>query len=244
MNFAIALSIRDKATRLPNKSWVDLNGIPLILFMIERLKSTNIPVYLATSTEMGDDKIASISGSGFGIFRGDPEDKLKRYLDLCIAESLDFVIVVDGDDPLIDVNKIFQVAEIMANSEVNLVSFDKFALGISTTGISKSLLTSAVANKTQKDTEVWLSFIRTLSDVNEHTFHNKENLDQQEIRLTLDYPEDLLLIEICLALTDGTCLIPTDRILTLFEKVPKLCEINSWRSFEYNYIINNKSEIA
>ena len=243
MNIGIALSIRDKSTRLPSKTWADLGGLPLIKFMLERLVSTGLPVFVATSTQPGDDKISALISSDITIFRGHPDDKLQRYLDLCNQEALDFLVVVDGDDPLIDLTKIRQVVEMYKTSNSNLITFENFALGISPIGISRNLLLESVKNKKQNDSEVWLGFVRSQRDINEHIFYNEIESLNNNIRLTVDYPEDLLLIEICLSLLSGNPVTPTEDFIKLLNRVPKLCEINSWRNLEYNSIILKKSEI-
>ena len=243
MNIGIALSVRDKSTRLPSKTWAELGGLPLVNFMLERLVSTGLSVFVATSTHPGDDKISELLSSEFTIFRGHPEDKLQRYLDLCNQEGIDFLVVVDGDDPLIDLTKIIQVVEMHKTSNSNLITFENFALGISPIGISRNLLAEAVKNKIQSDSEVWLGFVRNQRALNEHIFYSEKDSLNNNIRLTVDYPEDLLLIEICLSLLDGNPLTPTEDYIKLLNRVPKLCEINSWRNLEYNANILKKSEI-
>lgn len=244
MKTGIALSIRDKSTRLPNKTWANLNKQPMIEFMIERLNSSNIPLYIATSDESGDDSIAALQSAKVQIFRGDAEDKLKRYLDLCKNEDLDFLIVVDGDDPLIDINQLNQVFHIANSGTHNLVSFQNFALGTSPIGISRELLEIAVLHKTQRDSEVWLNFVRGLSDCKESVISNMDSTEISNIRLTVDYPEDLLLIDICLEILDGHSLTPTANVIDLLIKFPALTRINSWRNLEYRAIISKKSEIS
>jgi spore coat polysaccharide biosynthesis protein SpsF len=243
LKLGIALSIRDKSTRLPSKTWANLGGLPLIKFMLERLDSTGLPVFIATSTDPGDDKISELNSSSIRVFRGHPEDKLQRYLDLCEQEALDFLVVVDGDDPLIDLTKILHIVDVKKTSNSNLITFENFALGISPIGISKILLAEAVKNKKQNDSEVWLSFVRNLRSINEWVLYNDNESINDDIRLTIDYPEDLLLIEICLSLLNANPTTPTNEFIELLNRFPKLCEINSWRNLEYNSLIQEKSAI-
>ena len=243
INIGIALSIRDKSTRMPSKTWALLNKQPMIEFMIERLNYSGVPLFVATSDESGDDLIAALQSAKVKIFRGDAEDKLLRYLDLCKEESLDFLVVVDGDDPLIDLSKVKQVVDTANSGEHNLVSFQNFALGTSPIGISRDLLEFAVLNKTQRDSEVWLSFVRGLSDCREIVISNLQSEDVANIRLTVDYPEDLLLIDICLEILQGNSKTPTENVTNLLVKFPALTRINSWRNLEYNEIILKKSDI-
>ena len=94
------------STRLPGKVMRLLDGInPSIFFTIEQLKNCpNIDkIIVATTTNSEDNEIESFCKKiGINVFRGKSHDVLHRYYDCAQYFSLDSIIRVTADCPLID----------------------------------------------------------------------------------------------------------------------------------------------
>ena len=72
------------SSRLPGKTLMDLEGKPVLGWMLDRLvKSTTLDqVVVATSALSGDDPICDYcKSSGYEFYRGDEKDVLKRFSD-------------------------------------------------------------------------------------------------------------------------------------------------------------------
>ena len=105
---------RTSSSRLPGKVLMPLNGKPMIVYLLERLRrcSRVDKIVMATSTEKDDNELCDkVKESGFLVFRGDLEDVLKRYKDCSEEHNATTVIRITGDCPLMDPVLVDEVIE-------------------------------------------------------------------------------------------------------------------------------------
>lgn len=96
---------RSSSSRLPGKVLLPIDGFPMIIYQLQRLRrcQTLDHLVLATSSDSSDDELASlVANAGFSVFRGDLHDVLERYR-LCASHyEADVVVRLTGDCPLSD----------------------------------------------------------------------------------------------------------------------------------------------
>ena len=193
------LSVREKATRLPGKVLLDLQGEPVTVRLLQRLQlATDIDrIVLATSTHPDDRVLAELAQRvGVASFRGSEEDKLQRYHDAAQEFDLDAVVIVDGDDPLCFPEAIDAVAAELRAGEADCVYVSGLPLGAAATGLTRAALMRVLELKDEGDTEVWSGyFIGSGRFVSKEITLADPLLNHPEIRLTLDYAEDFDLID-------------------------------------------------
>ncbi len=91
------------STRLPGKILKKVASKTLFEYHLDRLKSSNLPIIVATTVLPGDDAIsAQCKNWGVPVVRGSEADVLSRYHDAVLAQNLDVAIRVTSDCPLID----------------------------------------------------------------------------------------------------------------------------------------------
>ena len=98
------IQARMGSTRFPGKMMVDLEGYPIIRWVLERLQraQTVDQVILATSTLTRDDPlVGQAEALGVAVFRGDEEDVLGRFIEAANIHKAGAVVRVCGDNPLI-----------------------------------------------------------------------------------------------------------------------------------------------
>jgi spore coat polysaccharide biosynthesis protein SpsF len=190
----ILLSVRNKATRLPGKVMKPLGGLPVTTFLLRSLKTSAKAdmVVLATSPDPRDESLCVLAQSeGVAAFRGSEDDKLVRYRDAARQFGLDFVVVVDGDDPFMSVD---HIDRIIAHAEANPVDyciFGNLPLGATGFGVRQTALERICAIKTQENTEVWGHlFARNPEFRCVELTEDDPVLARPEIRMTLDYEAD------------------------------------------------------
>jgi spore coat polysaccharide biosynthesis protein SpsF len=100
----IIVAARTGSTRLPGKALLSLGGTPMILFLLERLKSLKGGrVVLATTDLEDDDNLAGlVRAAGVPVFRGNATDLVARYTAAAAAFGFDTVGRVTGDCPFVD----------------------------------------------------------------------------------------------------------------------------------------------
>lgn len=105
MKKVCVVQARLNSTRLPGKVLYELGGLPMIGFLLHRLRRSETldEIVLATSTEPANDALAAtVRVMGFAVFRGPEEDVLARYAGAAQEHGADIVVRVTGDCPLAD----------------------------------------------------------------------------------------------------------------------------------------------
>ncbi len=105
MRSGIVIQARYSSRRLPGKVLRPLLGKPLLGWLIERMQAVPGPecVVLATGDGAEDDAVAAFARSaGAAVHRGPLDNVLARYVGAAGAFSLDVVVRVSGDSPLLD----------------------------------------------------------------------------------------------------------------------------------------------
>ena len=105
MKSIIVVQARMSSKRLPGKVLRSLGGKPILLWVIQRLQRIkgNKKIIIATSNQEDDNQIEQLaSKNNIECFRGDLDNVLKRFVDLINYYSVEFVVRISGDSPLID----------------------------------------------------------------------------------------------------------------------------------------------
>jgi spore coat polysaccharide biosynthesis protein SpsF len=102
---ATVVSARTASTRLPGKALLDFCGVPMIQFLLERIRDTRAggQVIFATTEREDDDPLAKrVAALGFAVFRGADADVAGRYLAAARRFGLEWIVRVTGDCPFVD----------------------------------------------------------------------------------------------------------------------------------------------
>jgi len=193
------LQARLSSSRLPGKVLMPVHGMPLIGFMIERIRQSRTIDHLvvATSTEMSDDPLVeAVSAMGIAVVRGPLDDVLARF---ALAESLypaSVVVRLTGDCPLIEPRLIDRVVASVISGHADYASncvpatypdgldCEAFRADILRRAASEALLPSEREHVTP--------WIRSAAGGRTNTI--KCNVDLSKLRWTVDYEDDLQLI--------------------------------------------------
>lgn len=194
MNTGILLSVREKAKRLPGKVLKPLGeDANVTQFLLRRLKGVHdATVILATSDDPRDAVLCEIAAEeGASCFRGSQDDKLMRYRDCARAHGLDFLVIVDGDDPFVSTSHIERMLDYACNNPCDMIMFDNLALGATGFGLRVTALEAACIDRAESNTEVWGSIFKDNPAFTCIDLHEEDPvLARPEVRMTLDYQED------------------------------------------------------
>jgi spore coat polysaccharide biosynthesis protein SpsF len=195
-NFFALVTARMSSTRLPKKCMMSIaNEVSLIQVVIRRAKQIGCPVILATSNDSSDDQLEEVAKTeGVYCFRGALLNKILRWKDCFEEYDISHGLLVDGDDPTFDYNVGKRALEMLYNGDSDLiVSHPDLTPGFFTYGISrigiKKLYNIVPDNKINTDViteyieQAQLTKIFVKPKAEENLGHN--------IRLTIDYPEDI-----------------------------------------------------
>jgi len=228
------------STRLPGKVLMDIAGAPALVRLFERLRRVkSMPaIVLATSDLSGDDPIAEIVSAqpGVSLWRGPEQDVLKRYADAACHFDFDPIIRITADNPLTDADLIAEVLDFF-RSAPNCDYADNihprvvpYGLGIQIVS-QRALLQTAAEAVAASDREHVLTYVFNNQQRFRCLFLPAGSPRGADLRLTLDFPEDLTVIR---AIYDR--LYPTNPqftladILELRQREPEIFEANRMRT--------------
>jgi spore coat polysaccharide biosynthesis protein SpsF len=242
---ALFISARTGSTRLPNKATLDLCGRPAIQYLIDNLKKSVLAdrVILCTTQLDEDDILCRLAKeNGILFFRGSSEDKLERWRAACEEYDIQFFINADGDDLFFD----YGLADLCFKQYIDTGAdfIDGRGLYNDVYGITYDSLKKVCANKPDNDTE----FIRPhfVAPAYEFTVEPVKNTPgkylKKNIRMTLDYEEDLRFFEAVVSYFINNDLeLEFQAILDYLEMRPDIVDINWAR--EQNWKDNQKKMI-
>ena len=125
MKVLAVVQARMGSSRLPGKTLMDLEGKPVLGWMLDRLvgSTTLDQVVVATSDLSGDDPICDFCKiGGYEFYRGNEKDVLKRFFDCSQHYEAEVLVRLTADCPLIDPVVVDQVVNSFIGNEYDYVA--------------------------------------------------------------------------------------------------------------------------
>jgi spore coat polysaccharide biosynthesis protein SpsF len=194
------IQARMSSSRFPGKVLAPLADQPMIVFMVERARRARRvdEVVVVTSTDSSDDALAEVlARHSIPCFRGDLADVLKRFHDAAVRYDATHIVRLTGDCPLVDPALVDTVLEARAQSGADYASNidppsfpDGFDVECCTRPTLMRAFEEARAQPEREHVTLWMrSAQAALKRKNVHAIG-----DFSSIRLTVDYPDDLLAV--------------------------------------------------
>ena len=233
MKTAFLITARLKSTRLPKKILLVVAGKPLIVHMLDRIKNaTSIDkIIICTSTNPQDDPLEEIADQEqVSCFRGSEEDVLVRLLEASRSHGLKYFANITADCPMMDPFLIDRAVMEYQKKDVDLLKFDDSNddLPFNCYVVKVSALEQVCLRKKEIDTEVWLNYFTSNSDLKIHSIPCEIEYRHKTLKTSLDYPEDYEFIKYVFAELHhpGTYFSMID-IIDLVKKRPDILSINA-----------------
>tara|TARA_B110000967_G_C18885897_1_gene563962 strand:- start:298 stop:1032 length:735 start_codon:yes stop_codon:yes gene_type:complete len=230
---AIFLTARLKSVRLKRKVLLEVNAIPIIQYLINRiLKNTDIKIILCTSTNKQDDDLIDFARKiSLEYYRGSEEDVLDRYYQTALNFNIDKFYIIYGDEPFIDIDLMLETFKNMDQNKSQFVDNSSYIDGTFGYGMTFKAISHVVKSKIFTDLEVWGDFVRSLGEI--EVIPNVFEGNKSKVRLTIDYKEDFIVFQEILVYLKHTymdCTIPN--IVDVYLK-NDLLRINGHRIDDY-----------
>ena len=230
--------------RLPGKHLKVVAGKPIIQHLINRLSNCRHiqqlkDIVVCITDDPSDDPLISVVNEcGASVFRGSRDDIILRFHGAMTAHKFDMVVQANGDNPLTDTQYMDAgIDALLADRSIDVTTCSRLPLGISSTCFTRAAMNKVlVAYRTKKnDTGYVLYFTRTgLCNHVEIAPLNPEHV-LTKARLTLDYPEDLDVIErVFSALYREGEVFCLSAVLSFLRHDPSVMKINNGLSASYD----------
>jgi glutamate-1-semialdehyde aminotransferase/spore coat polysaccharide biosynthesis protein SpsF (cytidylyltransferase family) len=201
MRTIAVVQARMSSSRFPGKMLEELGGVPLVLFVCQRLaRAARVDgVVVATSAERDDDPLANaVTGAGLPVFRGSLDNVLQRFVEAARSQRADAVVRVTGDCPLVDPALVdemvgrFRAGDLDYYSNVSPPSFPD---GLDLEIVRFEALEAALAEVTEEHhREHVTTFIRERPSRFTSANRRYDGADLSTLHWSVDYPEDLALV--------------------------------------------------
>lgn len=232
MEIGCIIQARMGSTRLPGKVLEELEaGKTCLEYVIQQLEDVfDIKnIVIATTFLEEDDVIEKFCVErGINVFRGEPKNVLDRYYNCAKEFSIQNIVRITSDCPLIDPKIVLELIKKMKTGEFDYVSNvlnRTFPIGLDTEIFTfHALEQSWKVAQLQSEKEHVTPFIKknpkSFKQYNLESDKNKSN-----IRVTLDVPEDLMLIRNIVSKISNRPILYKD-LMELFEREPEILAIN------------------
>ena len=236
---AIFITVRTDSTRLPQKCIREINGKYVIEYVIDRAKMTGYPVILCTTELENDDILCDLAiENGILFYRGSVEDKLERWRGAAELYDVEFFVTFDGDDLLCDPELAELAFEQYEESKADFIEGVNVPCGAFTYGIKVEALDKVCQIKGTTDTEMMMPYF-----LDTGIFHTEpllgvpKVLQRPEIRLTLDYEDDLKFFQ---TIFDNLTSPTLREVIEFLDENPEVMDIN--RHCHKMYLANQKAK--
>lgn len=201
---AAIIQARMGSMRLPGKVLREVAGEPLLGHQLSRVKraKTLDHVVVATTRTGGDDAIASFCAErGVPVFRGSDHDVLSRYAGAASSCGADVVVRLTADCPLIDPDVIdsvvhaFLAADPPVDFASNTLAPYTFPEGMDTEVMSRQALERADREASDPGEREHVTFHIWMNPAKFRILKVDHPENLSSVRLTVDYAEDLDVIE-------------------------------------------------
>lgn len=194
----LVVQARNGSTRFPYKSVTMLDGYPVLEHVIRRLRQSHYlgdSIIVATSDSPEDNSIAHITELlSTPVFRGSQENVLSRFTKISELVSPSYIVRVTGDCPFINPQVVDRIVETYLKADYDYVSNTlkrTFPKGFDVECFSSSLLLEAIDD--HRSQEHVTPFIYNSARYLTHSYLSE--IDYSTLRCTLDFPEDLELLQ-------------------------------------------------
>ena len=237
---AIFITVRTGSKRFPAKclKWVgSKRAIELVIDRVRRSKKAQ-RIVLCTTRLPEDDILCEIAReNGIEIRRGSVQDKVMRWYGATIQHDVDFFVTADGDDLLCDPELIDLGFAQHDRTGADFIEAPDVPCGAFTYGISTAALKKVCEIKDTDDTEMMVPYFKTGLFKVEKLENVPPVLQRPEIRMTLDYPDDLKFFDNIYSNFKDTSFTLRDVIKYLDEE-PEVIKINQY--LQEKYLANQK----
>ncbi|RZI42063.1 acylneuraminate cytidylyltransferase [Herbaspirillum sp. HC18] len=227
------IEARMGSSRLPGKTLMSVHqGMPLLECVVRRFRACRSvdEVVVATTVKEGDDPIAAwCERNGVSVFRGPEEDVLKRVAGAIREYSADAIVQMGADSAYLDYELIDMLVGHYASGTFDYVCNDlrlTYPLGIYGHVVRAEKLIELDA-RTDLSPQDRCDVVRYIWEHPEayriSNIEAPEELRYPELRMTIDYPEDMEQAREVYA-TFGDALFTTRQILELYRKRPDIFE--------------------
>lgn len=237
MKVVASIEARMGSSRLPGKVLMDIHGKPALARLVDRLRQCRRidDIVVATSTGQGDDVIETwAQGYNVPVYRGSEDDVLQRVVDAHRYMGSDIVVEITGDCPLMDPETVDLAVETFLANDCHV------AANVRVPSYPQGTDVQVFRARDLEEVAATIDDLAVREHVSLYFYENPalyrvvhmlapRSGQAPDLRLQLDYPEDLEFIRRVYARLEPAHgpFFGTGAILGLIAQEPALAAINA-----------------
>jgi spore coat polysaccharide biosynthesis protein SpsF (cytidylyltransferase family) len=224
MKTAFIICSRLESSRVPKKAITPINGVPVLVHLINRIAPTGIPIVLAIPIEQQAEYEHALKDCQTPVtyYFGHPEDPLARMSRAAEVAGVENVIRITHDKIFVSHEQVTKLLDIYFKRSLDYVYSSKFTDGTAFEIISAKALKQAAEKF--KGVEYISYAVRSITD-NVFDCASDGICEHSNIRLLIDYPSDVKLLEVLFSHLGNDCTF--DDVVAFLEKNPWALKINA-----------------
>lgn len=206
MKTGIIVLCRFNSSRLPGKILREIDGKPVLSYILERLQLSKHAkgIVVATSDQSSDDPIAKYcEHHSVSCYRGSLDNVSERFLECAQENQFDYATRINGDNLFADASLIDKAVDLAVEGSFDFVSnVDQrtFPTGMSVEVVQTSFYAEKfrLFSKAEFLEHVTLFFYKSPSVGKFHFFYNDDISTAHGLKLAVDCEEDLNFVSLLL----------------------------------------------
>jgi len=198
MTVGIIIICRFNSSRLPGKILKEINGKPLLSFILERLQQSTYHenIVIATSNQPTDQPIIEYcEENNISYFRGDLNNVSQRFAACMQHFSFDYGVRINGDNIFTDAKLVDKAIDLAIENNYDFVSNVKgrtFPTGMSVEVVSSQFYIQQIREFKEEShfEHVTLYFYENEDAGNFHFFRNDEMKEAKGLKMAVDTQND------------------------------------------------------
>ena len=223
----VIIQARTGSVRYPNKVLKLINGITVLEFLIRRLSSSQEveEIIVATTENKNDEEISKICKNlSIKVFKGSENDVLSRYYFASKMTNSKILVRITGDCPFIDPEIVSNAIVLFKKKKVDYLSNatePTYPDGLDVEVFNKKTLEDTFnLSHEQVHREHVTGWMRKNPKYKKYSIKN--NIDYSHIRLTIDEPEDLIVLRLVAKHFQDNIYFNFKDLIDLYNKKPQL----------------------
>lgn len=230
MRVVAIIACRVSSTRLFCKPLQQVDKRTILELCILQLKKSNRinRIILAISNKPGNEVFVEFAKQhGLEFIRGDEEDVLKRIISGAKKANADIIFRVTSEDPFKHWKIIDKVITSHIDTSSDLTVTEGLPEGAGFEVVNLNSLQKSHQKGTKKEREhVTLYIYNHEKDFTVNRFPVEAKFHRPELRLTVDYPEDLILVRKIMAKLSQKHIPELEKVIKVLDENPELKDIN------------------
>ncbi len=237
MRVGALIPIRLDSSRLPAKALQDVAGVPAFRRLLTQVLASGVvtreAVTICTTERAQDDALVTAADAcGVGVFRGSTDDLIDRLWRATLQAGLDVVLQVDGDDMCVEPSYMAAcVGQVIGGAAEVAQCGEGLPLGLGSKAFKADCLGRIFDCYVPGQNDTGFGYYLTKSSLFRVTAIAPRRPDHvmPDLRLTLDYPEDLELFRAVYGALRGSRdqAVTVDEICSLVRREPHLKDLNA-----------------